>query len=59
VTPDALRQALAALGLTQTAFASYLGVHRLTVHAWVTGKLPVPRYVELIVQLLTERAEHD
>lgn len=57
MTPDALRQALAALGLSQTAFASYLGVHRLTVHKWCTGKLPVPRTVEVIVQLLTERAE--
>jgi len=69
VTPDALRRALGparvdsegrsvgGLGLTQTAFATYLGVHRLTVHAWCSGKLPVPRYVEVIVSLLTQLNE--
>jgi hypothetical protein len=41
--------------MTQTAFAHRLGVHRLTVHRWVTGDLAVPRYVELIVKLM--RAE--
>jgi Predicted transcriptional regulators len=57
VTPDALRAALAGLGLTQTAFARLLGVHRLTVHAWCSGKLPVPHYAEVIVSLLTQLSE--
>ena len=57
MTPDALRQVLAELGLSQTAFATYLGVHRLTVHAWCSGKLPVPRYVEVIVGLLLARVD--
>lgn len=69
MTPDALRRALGparvdseghwvgGLGYSQAAFARYLGVHRLTVHGWCTGKLAVPRYVEVVVQLLTERAE--
>lgn len=55
MTSDALRQALASLGLTQAAFAHHLGVHRLTVHRWVTGELMVPRYVELVLNLM--RAE--
>lgn len=57
MTPDALRQALADLGYTQTAFADYIGVHRLTVNHWLTGRHPVPRYVDVIIELLTERAE--
>ena len=57
MTPDALRQALADLGYTQAAFADYIGVHRLTVQHWLIDRYPVPRYVDVIIELLRERAE--
>ena len=57
MTPDALRQALADLGYTKAAFAEYIGVHRLTVQHWLIGRYKVPRYVEVIVNLM--RAEHE
>jgi DNA-binding transcriptional regulator YiaG len=56
VTADALRTALSRLGLSQAAFAHYIGVHRLTVLHWLDGTYPVPRTVEVIIELL-ERAE--
>lgn len=59
MTGDELRAALHRLGYTQAAFAERLGVHRLTVLHWLDGTYPVPRWVGVITELLTERAEHE
>ena len=37
-------------GLTQQALADLWGVHRQTVNRWESGVLPVPKYVETLVQ---------
>jgi len=57
MTADELRAALDRLGYTQAAFAERIGVHRLTVLHWLDGTFKVPRWVSVIIELLTERAE--
>jgi len=37
MTPNAVRQLRARLGLTQTRFAALLGVHKITVAKWEGG----------------------
>lgn len=58
MSPDTLRTLRILAGLTQLGLAASLGVHRTTVARWETGKLPIPRWVELaiVVQLLAHRA---
>lgn len=47
-----LRDALAHLGVTQEAFARYLGLHRNTVYGWLQRR-KAPIYVEEAIEQLT------
>lgn len=47
MTPDALRDSLAALGLSQTRAAKLLQVEARTVRRWAAGRAPIPHAVEL------------
>ena len=49
---DTLRTLRILAGLTQLGLAASLGVHRTTVARWETGKLPIPRWVELAMRSL-------
>jgi predicted transcriptional regulator len=52
MTPDEFRATVRILGLRQRLLARALGVEQSTVYRWSSGKLPVPRYVELCLTLL-------
>lgn len=58
MTAAEFRAALKRLGLTQLALAGLerLGVHKATVNAWATGKVPVPRYASAYLELCETRA---
>lgn len=49
-----LRAALDALGLTQTEFAVYAGLHEQTISKYVRGALDVPLIVQRVAELLRE-----
>jgi len=49
---EALRQALTAKGLHEDDVAESLSVDRKTVERWLAGRLPYPRYRELLADLL-------
>jgi transcriptional regulator with XRE-family HTH domain len=46
-----LAAALRARGLTVTALAGLLGVHRITVHRWLAGRVPTPVLITRICAL--------
>ena len=50
--PDTLRTLRTLAGLTQSGLAASLGVHRVTVARWETGRIPIPRWVELAMRSL-------
>lgn len=52
MTAAELHAAMKALGLSQRALASRLGVALSTVSAWATGKAPVPKYASAYLELL-------
>ena len=47
MTRRELRRWLETRKMTQVALASHLGVHRVTVATWLTGKYPIPKWVAL------------
>lgn len=57
MTCKQLREALDELGITQVGFARFIGVDERTVRSWVGGLYPVPRYVEILVDLLKNNGE--
>jgi len=49
MTATQLRTALRKAGMTQVDFAKMIGVNDRTVRRWISGELPVPTYVALIL----------
>lgn len=49
MTPDALRAAPKALGLSGRGLARLLDVNEKTFRRWLTGEVPIPRSVEIAV----------
>ena len=57
MTAEEFRTTLNTLGLRQIELADLLGVHRSAVGKWVRGRLPVPRYVELLIDVVERNIE--
>jgi DNA-binding transcriptional regulator YiaG len=55
MTPDEVRRARKALGLSQSKFAELLGVHLVTVKKWETGAQGLRTTSERLIRLLAER----
>jgi transcriptional regulator with XRE-family HTH domain len=58
MTAHEFRDSLGILGLTQREFCERLGVDENTVGRWARGKVPVPRYVEYVLELLRQLEAH-
>ena len=54
MNPETLVTLRTLAGLTQSGLASVLGISRATVARWETGKLPIPKWVELAMRSLIE-----
>lgn len=54
MTPDALRAAPAALGLSGRGLARLLDVNEKTFRRWVAGDVPIPRSVAMAVQAMLD-----
>lgn len=52
MTPDAYREALDSLGLSQVGAATLFGVNPRTSRRWASGELDVPTVVELVLRLM-------
>lgn len=52
MTPDELKAARDALGLTQVGLAAVLGVHKDTYARWEQGRYPVPSWLPTLLILL-------
>jgi DNA-binding transcriptional regulator YiaG len=52
MTPEAFREAIDALGLTQQAAGRFLGTTERTVRRWATDPEGPPRAVALLLQLM-------
>lgn len=52
MTPDAYREALDSLGLSQVVAASLFGVDPRTSRRWAAGDLEVPKAVEIALRLM-------
>ena len=52
MTPDAFRAAREALGLSQGQLAATLDLRRQTVNRYERGRVPIPRTVEMAMELL-------
>ena len=55
VTPDEVRAARKRLGLTQSQFATLLGVHLVTVKKWETGAQGMRPPTDRLIRLLDMR----
>lgn len=55
MTPDALKTLRKRLGLSQTEFATLVGLKaRETIQRWESGKIAIPRTIEI---MLAEKIE--
>lgn len=52
MTPAALKQARAAMGLTQAQLAAKLRVTSSTVHKWEQGVHPIPEWVDAFMEMM-------
>jgi len=59
MTGQEFRAALAALGLSQQAFATRFGVHFTNVSRWISGKTAVPPWVPAVIELLQQENIRD
>ena len=59
ITAADFRLALAQLNVPQKRFAEMTGYRAETVSRWATGENPVPRVVELAVELLLYKATEE
>lgn len=48
MTGEELRAAIEKANMTIAEFAEQVGKHKRTVQRWLSGELPVPKYVTLI-----------
>jgi transcriptional regulator with XRE-family HTH domain len=55
MTPAAFRTALESLGLTPAEASRLLGVQNSTIWRWMKGDRPIPKTVELVLELMIER----
>jgi putative transcriptional regulator len=55
VTADELKVVRERMNLTQEQLAAYLEVTRMTVHRWESGKISIPRSIELALEALEAR----
>lgn len=55
MTPDALRSELSRLGLSQRAGAAHLRVNEKTMRRWISGEIPIPHAVALLLPKLTKK----
>jgi DNA-binding transcriptional regulator YiaG len=55
MTPEEVRRARKALGLSQSRFAALLGVHVVTVKKWETGAQGLRATSERLIRLLVEQ----
>jgi hypothetical protein len=56
MTGDELRCCMRALGQRERSLADLTGCNIRTVRRWKAGDLPVPRYVETIIVMLSRLA---
>lgn len=56
MTPDALRAAATALGLSGRGLARALDVNEKTYRRWITGEVAIPHTVALACEALQSRA---
>ena len=59
MTGDELRNAIDALGLSQTGTAKALGVDPRTMRYWLANERPIPRAVEIVLGFLAMSKDHE
>lgn len=52
MTPADLRTELARLGLSQRGGAAYLRVNEKTMRRWISGEIPIPHAIALLLPKL-------
>jgi DNA-binding transcriptional regulator YiaG len=57
VTKLQFRRRLRQVGMSQGAFARLVGVDRVTVNRWATGRLAVPQWVGVMLDLMVKAKE--
>ena len=55
--PSELKKVLEDLGYPQTDFAVDIGVNPRTVRSWISGKYPVPKMVDLLIDAWVQYPE--
>lgn len=55
MTPEQFSAALKAVGLTQTEFAKRADMSRENVNRWANGSIPIPGWVDWLMEMLQEK----
>lgn len=58
MTKEELKEFLQKHKLTQGKFSQMIGRERTTVYKWLSGKLPVPYYVEIYLKNIEKDLEN-
>ena len=54
-----LKQEIKKLGMTQKAFAEYIGVAEVTVGTWARGETKIPKWVPLLISLMHKEKDYE
>jgi hypothetical protein len=52
--PERYAEVIAKLGLSQVAAAEFLGYDPRTSRRWISGELPVPKVVAMLLELMVK-----
>lgn len=59
MTGAELRDVMEGRGMTATDLGNLLGIHAVSVRRWVSGRYPVPRFMEYITELWEDASRHE
>ena len=55
INKEELRLKIKELGMSKSQFARLVGVDYTTVFKWLKGQVPVPKYAEVCLGIMSER----
>ena len=58
MTPQEVKGIRKSYGMTQAAFAQFVGVKVMTVYTWETGRRKIPKMLDILIQLIEKTGSY-